>query len=45
MQFVTEMCIPSLRRCYPMPMGPRRIVPDMLLMPAFKISNPVEAFV
>jgi hypothetical protein len=28
-----------------MPNGPRRIVPDVLRMPAFKISNPVEAFV
>jgi hypothetical protein len=28
-----------------MPNSPRWIVADMLLMPALKISNPVEAFV
>jgi hypothetical protein len=28
-----------------MPISPRRIVPNMLLMPALKISNPVEAFI
>jgi hypothetical protein len=28
-----------------MPVSPGRIVPDMLLMPALKISNPIEAFI
>jgi hypothetical protein len=28
-----------------MPIGPRRIVPDVLLMPALEIGNPVEAFI
>jgi hypothetical protein len=28
-----------------MPMSPRWIVPDMLLMPTFQISDPVEAFI
>jgi hypothetical protein len=45
LQFVTEMRIPPLRCCYPMPIRPRRIVPDILLMPACKISNPVETLV
>jgi hypothetical protein len=28
-----------------MPISPRRIVPDMLLMSALKIGNPIEAFI
>jgi hypothetical protein len=28
-----------------MPISPRRIVPDVLLMTALKIGNPVEAFI
>jgi hypothetical protein len=28
-----------------MPISPRRIVPDMLLMPTLKVSNPIEAFI
>ena len=28
-----------------MPMRPRRIVPDVLLMPTFQIGNPVEEFI
>jgi hypothetical protein len=45
LQFVPDVFKPSLRRGYPMPISPRRIMPDMLLMPALKISNPIEAFV
>jgi hypothetical protein len=44
-QLETEMLIPSLRCCYPMPISPRGIVPNMLLMSARKISNPVEALI
>ena len=36
------MLIPPLRGCDPMPIGPRRIVAYVLLMSAFKVSNPVE---
>ena len=28
-----------------MPIGPRRIVPHVLLMPAFQVSNPIEFLV
>lgn len=28
-----------------MPIGPRRVVADVLLMPTFKVGNPVEEFV
>jgi len=36
---------PSLRRCYPMGMGKRRIVADVLLMSAFKLGNPIQIFI
>src|SRR6266478_3138781 len=36
---------PSFKSCYAMAGGPRRIVTNMLLMPAFKVGNPVQAFV
>src|SRR5258707_14234316 len=39
------MSQPSFRSCYPMAGCPRRIVTNMLLMSAFKIGNPVQAFV
>jgi hypothetical protein len=39
------MLKPPLRGCDPMPIGPRRIVADVLLMPTFKVGNPVEEFV
>jgi len=44
-QFLTDMLKPPLRRCYPVPISPRGIVPDVLLMPTLKVSNPVEGFV
>lgn len=44
-QFVTEMVISSLGRRNPMAISPRRIVTDMLLMPALQIGNPIEAFI
>lgn len=28
-----------------MPIRPRRIVPDVLMMPAFQVSNPVKALI
>src|SRR5580658_2186138 len=39
------MLISALGGCDPMPVRPRRIVPDMLLMPALQISNPVKALI
>ena len=44
-QCMAYMLPPSLRRCYPMAIRPRRIVPYMLLMSAFKIGNPIEGFI
>ena len=42
---MADMLPPSLRRCYPMAIRPRRIVPYVLLMSAFKIGNPIEGFI
>jgi hypothetical protein len=44
-QFLTEMLKPSLRRCNPMPVGPWRIMPDVLLVSAFQIGHPFKAFI
>jgi hypothetical protein len=44
-QLETEVIKPSLGRCHLMPMSPRRIVPDMLLMPALQLANPIAAFI
>ncbi len=35
----------ALGGCDPMPIRPGRIVPDVLLMPALQIGNPVEALI
>lgn len=42
-QLETEVIKPSLGRCHPVPMRPRRIVSDMLLMPALQLGNPIAA--
>ncbi len=42
---MTEMLVPALRCGDPMPICPRRIVPDVLLMPALQIGNPVAALI
>ena len=42
---MAEVLIPALWGCYPMAISPRRIVSDVLLMPAFKVSNPVEGLI
>src|SRR5215470_12905535 len=39
------MFTPPLRCRDPVAIGPRWIMPDMLLMPAFQISHPIQAFV
>jgi hypothetical protein len=44
-QILPDMRKPPLRGCDPMPIGPRRIVADVLLMSTFKVGNPVEGFV
>jgi hypothetical protein len=44
-QLEAEVIKPPLGRCHPMPMSPRRIVPDMLLMPALQLGNPIAAFI
>jgi hypothetical protein len=44
-QILPDMLKPPLRGCDPMPIGPRRIVADVLLMSTFKVGNPVEEFV
>jgi len=44
-QILPDMLKPPLRGCDPMPIGPRRIVADALLMYTFKVGNPVEEFV
>ena len=44
-QLEAEMIKPSLGCCYPMPMSPRWIVPNMLLMPALQLGNPIAAFI
>lgn len=44
-QLETEVLKPSLRCCHPMPIGPGRIVPDMLLMAALQFSNPIATLI
>ena len=39
------MFAPSLRRCNPMTMRPRGVVPDMLLMPTLQFGNPIQILV
>jgi hypothetical protein len=36
---------PALRRCYPRVDSPRRIVTDVLLMPAFEFGYPLAVFI
>jgi hypothetical protein len=42
---MADMVQPSVRSCYPMASGPRRIMANMLLMAAFKVGNPIEEVV
>jgi hypothetical protein len=44
-EFLTEMFEPSLWRCYPMGVGPRWVMSNVLLMPAFKADNPVQILI
>jgi hypothetical protein len=45
LQLPSEIFQPALRRCYPRVDGPRRIVTDVLLMPAFKFGYPLVVFI
>ena len=44
-QLSSEMLEPALRRCNPGADIPRRIVTDMLLMPAFQFGDPLVVFI
>jgi len=35
----------ALRRCYPVMFGVRRIIPNVLLMPAFQFRHPVAVYI
>ncbi len=39
------MLEPALCRCYPVMVGVRRIIPNMLLMPAFQFRHPVAVYI
>lgn len=42
---MTDVVVPAFRSCNPMALSPWRIVPDVLLVAALEISNPVEILV
>ena len=44
-QLVAERLITAFPRYYPRTIGPRRIMADMLVVAAFKLSNPVLFFI
>src|SRR6516164_2859598 len=44
-QFAANMCFPALGGRDPMSFSPRRIMADMLLMPALQLSNPIRLLI
>jgi hypothetical protein len=44
-KFMPHMCLPAFFRSDPMVSNPRRIMPNVLLMAALKVSDPVQLFV
>ena len=44
-KLVTYVCLSAFGGRDPMTRGPRRIVPDVLLVPTFKLSNPIQILV
>src|SRR5260370_20525639 len=44
-QFLAHMLEPALCRCYPMMVGVRRIIPNVLLMPALQFRHPVAVYI
>lgn len=44
-QLMPKMFLPSLGRCNPPPLRPWRIVPDVLLMPALQLRNPIPTLI
>ena len=44
-QFLTHMLEAALRGCYPVMADIRRIIPNMLLMPAFQFCHPVAVYI
>jgi hypothetical protein len=42
---MSEMFVAAFGRCDPMSIGPRRIVPYVLLMSTLKVRNPIEVLI
>ena len=42
---MTDVRLPTLNCRDPMAVGPRRIMPDVLLVTALQISNPIQFFI